>query len=267
MAIGVDMEIGLSSYSYRWAILSKKMDLRGFLDRSLSMDLSCVQICENLPFHLVSPAERMAIRDEYASRLRIETGFRGHDPKQLQRALEATAELGGTMMRLVVEEVDEEELDIDKAIADLKSVIPLLDKLRIDLSLENHFVLKPVDLVAILKALDSPRVSICFDCFNSIVQNIGTYQALEDVVQHISRIHVKDVQIRRVGTGFLISGCPMGEGILELETVQAILATHGKAPSYYLEGWIDQLETEEETLAFEDKVNNDGINYLRRNIK
>ena len=266
MAIGVDMEIGLSSYSYRWAILSKSMDLRGFLDRSLSMDLSCVQICENLPFHLIRPTERMAIRDEYASRLRIETGFRGHDPKQLRKALQATAELGGTMMRLVVEELNEDELDIGTAIADLESIIPLLDELQIDLALENHFVLKPVDLVAILKALDSPRVSVCFDCFNSIVQNIGTYQALEDVAQHISRIHVKDVQIGRVGTGFLISGCPMGEGILELETVKAILAKHGKAPSYYLEGWIDQRETEEDTLAFEDKINNDGINYLRRNL-
>lgn len=260
------MEIGLSSYSYRWAILSKQMDIRGFLDRSLSMGLTCVQVCENLPFFQISSTERNAIRDAYGNLIRIETGFRGHDPAKLEHALRATKELGGTLMRLVVEEVDEDELDLDIAIADLAKMLPVLDELDIELSLENHFVLKPLELVRIIEALDSPRVTICFDCFNSIVRNIGTYQGLEEVLHHISRIHVKDVNIRRAGTGFLISGCPMGEGMLELGTVKSMLAAHGKDPACYLEGWLDRLETDEQTLAYEDKTNRDGINYLRRTM-
>lgn len=260
------MEIGLSSYSYRWAILAKHMDIRGFLDRALSMDLACVQICENLPFMEISSSERKQIRDDYGSRLVLETGFRGHDPERLETALRATAELGGTLMRLVVEEVGEDTLDLDIAIADLARIVPLLDELGIELSLENHFVLKPLELVSIIDALKSPRITICFDCFNSIVQNIGTYHALAEVSDHITRIHVKDVMIKRVGTGFLISGCPMGEGILELGRVFDFLEARGKYPACYLEGWFDRRETEEQTLEFEDKTNRDGINYLRRNI-
>jgi len=261
------MEIGLSSYSYRWAILFKQMDMRGFLDCALSMELSSVQICENLPFYSISSAERLAIRDEYASQIAIDTGFRGHDPEKLIIALQSTVELGGKMMRLVVEDVDETELSVSKAISDLSQVVPLLDELDIELSLENHFLFKPKELVSIINGLDSTRVSICFDSFNSIVHNIGTYQALEEVAEHISRIHVKDVHIQRKGTGFLISGCPMGEGILELDRVLNMIALHGKASACFLEGWLDRLATNEKTLEFEDKTNRDGINYLRRNIQ
>ena len=260
------MEIGLSSYSYRWAILSKQMDIRGFLDRAISMGLSCVQVCENLPFIQIGVAERMSIRDAYGNLIRIETGFRGHDPARLESAVKATKELGGTLMRLVVEEVDEDQLDIATAIADLSQIVPLLEELDIELALENHFVLKPLELMTIIKTINSPRISICFDCFNSIVQNIGTCQALTEVVDHISRIHVKDVTISRAGTGFLISGCPMGEGMLELDTIMDMLAKHGKTPACYLEGWLDRMETDELTLAYEDKTNRDGINYLRRTI-
>jgi sugar phosphate isomerase/epimerase len=258
------MNIGLSSYSYRWSILFGKMGIIEFLEKSLDLGVSVVQICENLDFDKLSSIERKTIESEYNSKIKIETGFRGHNPVKLKNALIATSELGGTLMRLVLEEEDEENLEIDTLLEELNQVLPIAKDLDIEIALENHFLLTPNQLKNICETIASDKLSVCFDCFNSIVNNVGTYDALEQIIKFVSRIHVKDIEFKREGTGFLIQGCPMGSGVLDIDKLLNILSKYDKKPDFLLEGWLDRVSSDEATIENENKVNEIGINYLRR---
>ncbi len=257
------MLIGLSSYSYRWAIQKGTMNLREYLQSACDNHIQYVQICENFPFVEMSEVELNQLRDIYGSSLVIETGFRGHRPEDLARALHATTAIGAKAMRLVVEEARESSIDMDQIVADLTTILPLLEQHDLNLCLENHFLLSPRQLVELIQRLPSSRISVCFDCFNSIALNIGTNEALDVLFPYVHRIHVKDVSIERVGTGFYFKGCQLGTGILNLDMLFSRFIQAGRQPIVFLEGWIDEKESAQETIENEDTVNKEGIRYLR----
>jgi len=260
------VSIGVSSFSYRWAILSGKMSLRDFLERAVEHGATHVQICENLDFIRMEPSLRKVIGKEYAGKIVIETGYKGHDPVVLSQALLASADLGASMMRLVPENPHDRGADIDRIHHDLASLLPLMEQLHVGLTLENHFSLHPLELVELVKRLDSPLVSICFDCFNSITLNVGTFEALGIVESYITRVHVKDVVVSRVGTGFSIKDCQLGQGILDFPRLKERISRLNKPIVWLLEGWLDESGDQGETLIKEKSLNNKGLTFLRREL-
>ncbi len=257
------MLIGLSSYSYRWAIQKGSMNLSDYLQSACDAHIRYVQICENFPFAEMSTAELNQLRDTYGKNLVIETGFRGHHPDDLARALCATTAIGAKAMRLVVEDIRERSIDMEQVVADLTTILPLLEQHDLQLCLENHFLLSPTQIVELIQRLPSQRISVCFDCFNSIALNIATNEALEVLFPYVHRIHIKDVCIERIGTGFCFKGCQLGTGILNLDTLFSRFVQAGRQPLLFLEGWIDKKKTDQETIEYEDLVNKQGIAYLR----
>jgi len=239
------------------------MNLCGFLQNACEAHIRYVQICENFPFVEMSTVELNQLRDTYGSSLVIETGFRGHCPEDLAKALHATTAIGAKAMRLVVEDIQERSIDMEQVVADLTTILPLLEQLDLQLCLENHFLISPAQIVELIQRLPTNRVSVCFDCFNSIALNIATNEALDVLFPYVHRIHIKDVSIERIGTGFCFKGCQLGTGILNLDMLFSRFIQDGRQPLVFLEGWIDKKKTDQETIEYEDTVNKQGIAYLR----
>jgi len=260
------MTVGLSSYSYRWSIQKGVMDISGFLQTACELGVPYVQICENLPFATLTREEQSRIRDEFSSRIVIETGYRGSDPDILEKALIATHGLGAKTMRLVIEDTETKTLNLDQVIRNMETILPILEKYDIELCIENHFGLTPKQIRTLIETLNTDRVSVCFDCFNSIALNIGTNEALDELLPFSSRIHIKDVKIKRNGTGFCFKGCPLGTGVLDIPWLLSRFMEAGKDPTIFLEGWIDERPTKEETFEYERQINEDGLLYMRQHV-
>lgn len=263
---GNQVEIGLSSYSYRWAILQGDMDIKDFLNRACSLEVSRAQICENLDFLASNSDQRKSIKETFGSRLIIETGYRGHNPFELEKALIATWELGAKTMRLIPEGVEEKKIDLDAIKSDLASMIPLLERLDLQLCLENHFSIHPEKLSWLVEQLACSRISICFDCFNSFALNVCTFEALDALLPFITQIHIKDVSIERSGNGFHIKGCKLGNGILDITRLRDRLMCANKNVPWLIESWRDLDGDITHTITLEDLEIREGIKYLRRHV-
>jgi len=260
---GLSMRVGLSSYAYRWAIQKGAMDIDGFLQMACDLGVPCVQICENLPFVDLTSEERYRIGSTFGSSLEIETGFRGNTLGSIIKALVATHEMGARAMRLIIDDIAVANQGFDKVIRTMESIVPELEKYGVDLCIENHFGLSPKKIRELIEALDTDRVSVCFDCFNSIVLNIGVNEALDVLLPFTTRMHVKDVEIKRSGTGFTITGCQLGTGVLDIPSLLYRCLDAGKRPTIFLEGWLDERATQEETFEAERNINEEGILAMR----
>lgn len=256
------MKVGINSYAYRWAICHGEMDVVSFLEKAVELGVDVVQICDNLPFDALSDEECDRIRARFGKQVSIKTGYKGLVPANLERALNVSKRLGATSMRLVIDD-NGCKATTDEVVSVMSSMLPLLEKLDIRISIENHFKHTPEELKEILERVGSKYLTICYDCFNSISLNIGTEQSFSVLLPYIEDVHVKDVKISRFKTGFLFSGCRFGEGILDVkDIVSRTLAIHPDA-SFILEGWIDEAGGLSETIKNEQEINKDGIRYLK----
>jgi 3-oxoisoapionate decarboxylase len=79
--------------------------------------------------------------------------------------------------------------------------------------------------------------------------------------RRVVNLHVKDFLARRLphAKGFLIEGCPAGQGLLDVPGLLAELRARGRDPNAILELWPPP-----EAAAQEDAWAAESVRYLRR---
>ena len=219
-----------------------------------------VQICDNLPLEglpdrtLIDLARRAAELG-----LILEVGITGSQLEHLRRNLEVSEQLGTRLLRVVLTELPFEELATI-----FKSFLPDLHSSGVTLAIENHFYLPPAELVRLIKRIDDPLVGVCLDPLNSISKLVGPVETVAALAPFAVSVHAKDAVIARLNTGFHITGCPLGEGLVDLPGMLAAVRAAGRSPNLLVEGWMNRLDDEAATLAQEEAWVRQGIAYLRQ---
>lgn len=104
------MQLGISSYTYTWAIgvpgypPERSLDAVGLLRKAVALGVGLAQIADNLPLHQLLPAELKRL--EQAARdldVAIEVGTRGIAPGHLFAYLDLALRLGSPIVRVVVD--------------------------------------------------------------------------------------------------------------------------------------------------------------------
>ena len=256
------MKTGFTSFAFRWAVSRGVMDTERFFSRSVELGADTVQICENIEYLKVSSNERRRLFERFGESLNIEVGARGFRPEDFMPALAAAGDFGSDYLRIVVESGNG-LVDMKTAIHTIETILPHLEKVSIKMGLENHFNFTPHQIAEIMQRIHHPLVGVCFDPFNSISHFIGVHEAFKTLEPYINNLHLKDAAIRRKNTGFYISGCRLGEGVVPAEDLLRKLSEGGKIESVHLESWMDERETEKETFEAENLLNSEGIEYIR----
>jgi 3-oxoisoapionate decarboxylase len=105
--------------------------------------------------------------------------------------------------------------------------VPVLEKHRMPLGLENHKDWTADEMVALMERRSSEFLGVCLDTGN----NISLLDDPMDVVAKLAPFavtsHFKDVAVKEYADGFLLSEVPLGQGILDLPQV---IDTIRKAP-------------------------------------
>lgn len=267
------MKAGLGSYAFRYAIgdtsLSpdERMDLTGLLECCNMLKIKVIQICDNIPLHKLSDEKLQDgknLTEKYG--IRIETGTSGYDFNHLIRYIEITRHFNSGILRTVLKR-DKNNLSNDAIIDQICRIIPLLESNGIALAIENHFDHSPFELGSLIKKIDHPLVRICIDPLNSLTRLCGINETFNELKKYIITAHVKDVKIERKGTSFLISGCPLGEGLMGIEDYLKNIHELNPECNIFLEQWMDPLETIQKSVEKEMAWVKEGMSFLDRIIK
>jgi len=263
------MKLGISSYTYSWAVgvsghkPGQPLDENGLLDKAHEHGVTLLQIGDNLPLHKFDPArlDRLARRAAHEGIL-LEVGGRR---LTLERATEYVAiarRVGAKLIRFVIDDTDyhPEPAGVTSV---LREVAPLLRGFT--LGVENHDRFPAATLRTMIEAVGSEHIGVCLDTANSLGAGEGI-EAVAAVLAPITvNLHMKDYWIERVPhlMGFTVAGRPAGAGMLNLPKLLEQLAPHGRCETAVLETWPPPEATLEATLAKESSWAEQSMKYLK----
>jgi len=263
------MILGLSSYTYGWAVgvrgheLDCPLDEHGLLDRCREHDIKLLQIGDNLPLHTFDAArlDRLAARAALDG-VQLEVGARGLTLKRVAEYSTIARRLNAKLIRFVIDDTGYHPSSEAIRVV-LRQCAPLLDGLV--LGIENHDRFPAAELRSIIESAGSDQIGICLDTANSY----GVGEGIETVAAILApltvNLHIKDFSFQRLPhlMGFTVTGCPAGAGFLNLSALLETLAPYGRCATAVLELWTPPETQLEKTIAKEAAWAAQSLRFLK----
>ena len=105
----------------------------------------------------------------------------------------------------------------------LLRVVPLVERHRVRLAVENHKDERVEERLALFRKINSEYVGACVDLGNSLSLLEEPLAVAEAYAPWAFTVHLKDQAVREYPQGFLLADVPLGEGFLDLKAMVAIL--------------------------------------------
>jgi 3-oxoisoapionate decarboxylase len=268
------MQLGISSYTYTWAIgvpgslPVKQLSAFDLVDKAANAGLNLVQIADNLPLEIWS-AEHLYDLYTYTDNknISIEMGGRGLTPEHTIKCLKTAIALHSPILRMVIDGQGFEP-DLGSVISIIKELQPEFESYKIRLVIENHDRFKACDFEKIVQSVGSEWVGICLDSVNSMGAGEGFEEVSRILLPYTINLHIKDFTIRRLShkMGIIIEGSPSGKGMLNIEDTIESLKELKKCRSAILELWTPPEKEIEDTIIKEDRWAEESIKYLKNVI-
>ncbi len=103
----------------------------------------------------------------------------------------------------------------------LQRAVPVLERHRVPLAVENHKDQRIDERVALFQRLGCQYIGACVDTGNSIALLDDPYEAVEALAPYAFSVHLKDQALKRYDEGFLLGDVPLGQGSLDLNRMVA----------------------------------------------
>ena len=98
----------------------------------------------------------------------------------------------------------------------IEAALPILDRYRIPLGIENHKDWLADDLAAMLAKHSSKYLGACLDFGNNVALLDDPMHAIEALAPYTVSTHLKDIAVAPGTDGFLLSEVVLGHGLLDL---------------------------------------------------
>lgn len=98
----------------------------------------------------------------------------------------------------------------------LELAVPVLEKHRVRLAVENHKDERVDERVALLRHLDCEFIGACVDTGNSFALLDDPYGTIDALAPYAFTVHLKDQALREYPDGFLLGDVPLGQGAFDL---------------------------------------------------
>ena len=121
------------------------------------------------------------------------------------------------------------------SIKSIERAIPVLEKYRLKLAIENHKDWRVPDLLALLEYFDSEWVGVNLDTGNNISFLEDPMYVVESLAPYSFTTHIKDMGIQDYEDGFLLSEVPLGTGQLDLKKMVDTCRKHNPDIKFNLE--------------------------------
>lgn len=265
------MRLGISSYTYTWAVgvpgslPVNPLSAYGLVDKAVSEGVKVVQVADNLPLELW-PENRLEDLYTYAMNrnVSIEMGSRGLTPGHTFKCLRAAEILHSQILRMVIDAPGYEP-DIESIHSVIKHLIPEFMSKKIQLAIENHDRFKAIEFEDFIKKTDSEWVGICLDSVNSMGAGEGFETVSDILLPYTINLHLKDFSIRRLShkMGLVVEGKPAGQGILKIRETVERLSVLNRCKSAILELWTPPEPDIVATVRKEEDWAHESIKFLK----
>lgn len=263
------MNLGISSYSFTWAVgvkgslPEKPFTGSDLLDTARAFGISLVQIADNMPLHEMTEEQiENLIQKAEAYDMAVETGASKLTASNLERYIDLAKRMNSSILRFSIDGEDYRPR-VAEVIAIVKNSLPELKEHGIVLALENHERLFTHDFRKMMEAISDPAVGICLDCANSLGVGEGFREVVTALAPYTVNFHLKEVFIKRKYhmMGFDIEGRPFGEGRLPLEWMLKQLPA--KCKTAILEQWTPPEDELKKTIEKERDWAGRSVAYLK----
>lgn len=165
--------------------------------------------------------------------LEIITGLPQDDPAAFERTVEAAKEAGALCLRSAClsgrryetfSTLDEWNRFVSESKARIARAVPILEKHRMPLGIENHKDWTAEELVALIKEYGSEYFGACLDTGNNISLLDNPMDVVERLAPYAVCTHIKDMAVEEYPEGFLLSEVPLGEGMLDMRRIAMTIA-------------------------------------------
>jgi sugar phosphate isomerase/epimerase len=265
------MRLGIGSYAFAWAAgvpgNPPRQPIGPFdlLESACCLGVRVAQFCDNLPLSKLTPDELNRFEDRARSAgVIIELGTRGLDPKNLRFHLNLCRRFNAPFLRLVIDSHGDEPTPAE-AVDRLRPIAREFSAAGVRIAIENHDRFTSAALAWIVTQLGPENAGICLDTVNSLGALEGPQVVVETLGEWTLCLHVKDFTIRRMehNMGFLVEGCPAGQGRLDLPWLLKALEHCPNRFNAILETWVTPGDSLDETIARERSSTEQGVRYLR----
>jgi sugar phosphate isomerase/epimerase len=164
----------------------------------------------------------------------IQTFLPREDPSVFEHAVKIAKEAGASSLRVVCllgrrYEMFDSLAAWKDAVAgfhrQVETAVPIVEKYRMPLGLENHKDWRVDEQVALLKQYSSEYLGVTLDTGNNLSILDDPEETVEKLAPYSFNTHFKDMAAEETETGFNLSEVPLGEGMFDLpRMVRAIRA-------------------------------------------
>ncbi|MCX8157267.1 MAG: sugar phosphate isomerase/epimerase [Verrucomicrobiae bacterium] len=267
------MKLGIGSYTYPysaglgWRPGVRRLTIFELLERARQLGVRVVQYCDNLPLTRLSDEELGQFEQALQQTgLQVELGTRGlQDTAELLRHLRLAQRFGASFVRLVVDAAGFEPSP-EECVERLRAVLPEFREAGVKLALENHDRFTSRTLVRIIEQTDPAWVGICLDTVNSFGSLEGPEVVVPALAPYTLNLHLKDFTIARVPNqlGFVVQGCPLGRGRLQVPWVLEVLRRSGRDVNAIIELWTCVPDTNTDPWALEQEWAEQSVRHARQ---
>lgn len=236
------------------------------LNKAAELNVKVIQIADNLPLDRLPATDigRLASRAGDLG-IQLEVGTSGLEPRHLQNYLNLAERLHSPLLRVVIDSADARPSP-EEAVALLQRIVPAFQNAGVSLAIENHDRFPAAKLAEIIERVGSPALGICLDTANSLGCGEDVFTVLKVLHPWVVNVHVKDFLPRRLPhhKGFIIDGCPAGQGALDMPALFAELRRLPHDPNVILELWPPPEPALAESIAKEAAWTRQSIDCLRQ---
>ncbi|MCW9710079.1 sugar phosphate isomerase/epimerase [Avibacterium sp. 21-586] len=230
------MKLGLETESCHLLFQHRKMDVFSFIRKTWELGLEGVElnIIPDLNLHpefgvLDGDEKRYLHRireaiEQYNLYCEIDTRF--CEKAALAKALVIANELGADVVRTYVSNGKFNPERMKKAPENLREIVPLLKKYRIQLALENHEHETSAEIIQIIKAVDSIWVGAHCDIGNAMMAWEDPVEAVKALAPYTYSTHFKDHIVTLHDDTPVVCGVPIGQGSIDVDECFRLLVEH-----------------------------------------
>jgi sugar phosphate isomerase/epimerase len=263
------VRIGLSSYTYTWAVgvpgsePERPLCAEDLLERAAGLGVPVVQFADNLPLHVRAPDVDQLARRARSLGVDLEVGTRGVDRDNLLKYLEIAAAVESPFLRVVVDTKDHHPSP-DEVVDSLAGLQGEFRAAGVILAFENHDRFTAAELAQVVGRLGDDWTGVVLDTVNSFGALEGPDVVIGTLAPLAVNVHVKDFVITRAShaMGFLVEGCPAGRGRLDIPQLFSSIRRYREDITAVLELWTPPQESLVSTIETENRWAEESLAYL-----
>ena len=166
--------------------------------------------------------------EELGMYLEISANLPREDTADFERIVKTAKEAGAVCLRAAClggrryetfSSLDEWKRFVADSRAKIARAVPILEKHRMRLGIENHKDWTTDEMVALLKEHSSEYLGACIDTGNNMALLDDPMEVVERLAPYAVSTHIKDMAVDEYPEGFLLSEMPLGEGMLDMKRV------------------------------------------------